>query len=385
MKLCYVGSLDSIHTGRWIRYFAARKHEVHLVTPSDTTRRSVEGVDVHVYWRIRTRIRLLDALLNALILLPTLLRFKALFRRVAPDLVHVHYINEGALYTVLTGTRPLVITAWGSDVLIEPRQSALRRWAVRLVLRRADLVTCDAEHMKEALIRLGTAPSRVAIIYFGADTERFSPARQDPGVRTRLGLDRSTVVFSSRNLEPIYDVESLVRAIPLVREKTPDVTFVIAGSGSDAPRLRAMVKSLGLEAAVRFVGRLPEDELARHAASVDIYVSTALSDGGLAASTAEAMACGLPVIITDVGDNRLWVADGVNGFIVPARDPTALASRIVQLVQDPEARERIRRSNRRLIQERNNWYREMARMEELYRALTAGVSGKRAGRESQPG
>jgi glycosyltransferase involved in cell wall biosynthesis len=371
MKLCYVGSLDSIHTERWIRYFSARQHEVHLLAPA-TTYRTPERVSVHFFWRIRTGIRILDVLLGALILIPTLLRFKAVFRRVAPDLVHVHYINDAALCTALTGVRPLVVTAWGSDVLIEPRKSALRRWVVQMVLRQADLITCDANHMKEALIRLGADPSRVAIVYFGTDTERFSPERRDQGLRTRLGLDGTTVVVSSRNLEPLYDVESLIMAIPLVLAETPAVKFVIAGSGSDERRLRALAESSGLGEAVRFLGRLTEHEMARHLASADIYVSTALSDAGLASSTAEAMASGLPVIITDVGDNRRWVTDARNGFIVPPHDPRALAARIVRLVQDGETRKRFAGTNRRIIEERNSWNREMAKMDELYRALTAG-------------
>lgn len=369
MRLCYVGTLNSIHMQRWIRYFTTTGDEVHLLSPSNTSEISTEGVRLHVFRTFRTRARILDFVLNGLIMIPRILQFRALFRRLSPDVVHVHYINDAAFYAALTGFRPLVVTAWGSDVLIGPRESPLLRWVVGFVLRRADLITCDADHMRDVLIRLGADPSRVAIIYFGTDTVRFSPAQRDQGLRAYLGLAGVTAVLSSRSLEPTYDVETLITAVPLVLDQTPAVKFVIAGSGSEESRLRGMVESLEVGEAVRFVGRLPESEMARYVASADVYVSTAISDGGLAASTAEAMACGLPVIITDVGDNRLWVKDGVNGFIVPPRNPQMLASSIVRLVMDGEVRERFGRNNRRIIEERNNWSKEMARMGQLYGAL----------------
>jgi glycosyltransferase involved in cell wall biosynthesis len=119
------------------------------------------------------------------------------------------------------------------------------------------------------------------------------------------------------------------------------------------------------------VGWIPEHDLPRYLASCDVYVSTALSDGGLAASTAEAMACGLPVIVTDVGDNAEWVQEGVQGFIVPPKDPSALAWRLASLLERGEERARLGRSGRALIEERNNWTAEMHRMEEYYRNLIA--------------
>jgi glycosyltransferase involved in cell wall biosynthesis len=100
-----------------------------------------------------------------------------------------------------------------------------------------------------------------------------------------------------------------------------------------------------------------------------VYVSTSRSDAGLAASTAEAMASGLPVVVTDSGENRVWVADGENGFIVPTQAPEMLAERILDLLRRPDVRARWGRANRQIIVERNDYVREMGRMEEIYRTL----------------
>jgi glycosyltransferase involved in cell wall biosynthesis len=329
----------------------------------------MENVRVHVYRNIRTHVHLLDLGLNLLGLPLRVAQFRAWMKRINPDVVHVHYINEAALCTTLVGFRPLVVTAYGSDVLINPRRSRLLRLLVRYVLLRADLVTCTGETVKGVLLSLGVAPSRVAIIYVGTDTERFHPRAGDSGLSENLALHNSPVVISLRRLDPVYDLGTLLNAVPLVLERCPTVKFIIAGSGSEEEKLQQMAVSIGVHESVRFVGYLSEEEVPRYLASADVYVSTALSDGGLSASTAEAMSCGLPVVITDVADNRRWVDEGISGFIVSPRDPQALAKRIIHLVEHREDGERVGVNARQVVVERNNWHKEMAKMEQIYQRM----------------
>jgi glycosyltransferase involved in cell wall biosynthesis len=120
---------------------------------------------------------------------------------------------------------------------------------------------------------------------------------------------------------------------------------------------------------VKFIGFIQNDKLPEYLNSMDVYVSTSLSDAGIAASTAEAMACGLPVIVTDVADNRVWVEDGVNGFVIPVKDPKLLAERVIHLLKNEDIRRRFGNISRKVIEERNNYYKEMAKMEEIYKKL----------------
>lgn len=371
MRLCYVAPLWSVHTVRWMRYFAQRGHEVHVLTPSFQGMPDLPDVKVHPLPYLRTGSRALDLLVAGVLLLPMVLRFRRLLRAIKPDVVHVHSINDAALFATLAGSRPLVVTAWGHDVLIGPKRSRILRQMVQFIIRKADMITCDAEHMKEALIRLGAAPSKVHIVYFGTDVEKLRPERRVPELRERLGIQGAMGVISLRSLDPIYDVASLVKAVPPVLERCPNVKFVIAGFGPEEANLKELASSLGVAERVQFVGRLSEEEIPAYLASADIYVSTALSDGGLASSTAEAMACGLPVIITDGYDNRKWVEDGISGFIVPPRSPEAVAARIIHLVEHEEDRKRLGLKGRGVIVERNNWAEVMSRMGERYEQLVA--------------
>lgn len=299
-------------------------------------------------------------------------RIRALIKRIEPDIVHAHYITNYGLFGALCNFRPFVITAWGSDVLIVPEArliSTIKVLIARYTLKRADAVTCDAPHMKEAMIRLGISSGKVNIIFFGVDTRKFSLGPKSETLRAQLVVYDSPAVISLRNLEPVYDIESLIKSAPSVLKEVPETKFLIAGKGSQEKRLRELAKSLGVSDSVKFIGFVQNERLPEYLNSVDVCVSTALSDAGIAASTAEAMACGLPVIVTDVADNRKWVEDGVNGFVVPVKDPKSLAERIVRLLKDEDIRERFGNINRKVIEERNNYYKEMAKMEDIYKKL----------------
>ncbi|MDP2729873.1 MAG: glycosyltransferase family 4 protein [Dehalococcoidales bacterium] len=364
MKICYVAP-PGVHTSRWLSYFADKGHDVHLITslePSD----NIDNVKLHLLKRIGPRLRVINYLINSV---PMLLQFKSLIKSIEPDILHAHYIMETSLLAALGGFHPFIVTTWGSDVLIAPRKSRMSGWVAKFVLKRADLVTCDAEHIKEPLTGLGADPRKIKLIYFGTDTEKFKPMPKDERLAKELGTPGSPTIISLRRFEPIYNVETLIRAVPLVLGEVPEAKFLLVERGSQQEMLKGLAESLGVSSRVIFTGLVPPDELPRYLNLADIYVSTSLSDAGLASSTAEAMACGLPVVITDFGDNGKWVQDGVNGFIIPQKAPQELASKIIALIKDEEMRKRFGKKNRGIITERSDWQKEMAKMGRLYEEL----------------
>jgi glycosyltransferase involved in cell wall biosynthesis len=274
-----------------------------------------------------------------------------LFREFRPDIIHVHYLSPfgalAGLYGSITGFGSIVLTPWGSDVLLAGR---LARKLVKYLIRRASAITCDAEHIRKAAFLMGGNPKRIVLIYFGTDVRKFSPESASDGLRRDLGTLGWPSVISCRALNPLYDVRSLVAALPEVVEEVPGARIVIAGRGSQETELKELSRELGVSDSVAFVGNIPNDQLPAYFSSSDIYISTSTSDAGLSASTAEAMACGLPVIVTDFGDNGKWVQHGLNGLIVPLRDPESVARSIVH-------------------EHRNNYYREMEKVGRLYEQM----------------
>jgi glycosyltransferase involved in cell wall biosynthesis len=348
-----------------VRYFVQRGHEVHVISFENT---QIEGTTVHV-------LKLPVLVKNATfpLKLASIYRIKALINRIEPEILHAHFVTNYGLFGALCNFNPFVITAWGSDVLIVPEAlfiSMMKKHIAKYTLRKADLVTCDAEHMKEAMRRLGTDPEKITLIHFGVDTRKFRPGEKSEEIRAKLGVYDSPTVISLRKLEPLYDIESLIRSLPLVLKEVPESQFVIAGKGSEEKSLGKLSESLGVSDNVKFVGFIPNDVLPQYLITMDVYVSTSLSDAGIAASTAEAMACGLPVVVTDVADNKKWIDNGVNGFVVPVKDPKSLAEKIIYLLQNEDIRKKFGKTSRKIIDERNNYYKEMEKMEDIYEELT---------------
>ncbi len=365
MKILYIGSVESIHLRRWVSFFAEKGHEVHaLDTGAVEEKDKPKNVKIHQIPERPFRLKPLRRFLRYVELVKGIRR---LIDELEPDLIHVHYIDHFALAAVASGFRPLVTTAWGSDVLIHPKRSLPRWFLARKVIRYSDLITCDAEHMRQALVRFGAKYENVKLVYFGTDLTQFNPGKKESKAFEKIGLaNKYPVIISLRALKPIYNVETFVRAIPLVLKRHPDTGFVIVGGGSEEQMLKDLCNELGVTASVRFTGRVSDQDLQLYTASADIYVSTSLSDAGLAASTAEAMACQVPVVITDFGDNRIWVKEGESGLLFPLRDHQGLAEKLNYLIDKPEEAARLALGGMKVIEETNNWHKEMEKMNRIY-------------------
>jgi len=223
--------------------------------------------------------------------------------------------------------------------------------------------------MKEATIGLGINSDKIQLIYFGIDTKKFHPDKKNNDFKLRLGYENRPMIISLRNFEPIYDIESLIQAVPLVTKQFPWAIFLIVGRGSEEKKLKNLTNKLNINNNIRFLGFIANDELPLYLVSADVYVSTSLSDAGIAASTAEAMACGTTVVITDSGENKKWVKNNENGVIVPIKNPEQLAQKIIELLKDKQKRNFLGLNGRKIIVQRNDYYGEMNKMEKLYKEL----------------
>ncbi len=367
MKICFFADAAAEHTRRWTKYFALKGHRVYLITWNSNILNDYEPVRVHVVQKTLASSNILLRILN----LPHLLsEIRKIIRETQPDIIHAHSAGAYTWMAMLSGFHPFVVTPWGSDILVDAKRSRWNRLLTSFALCRADLITCDAWHMKDEMVCLGVNSDRIQIVMFGVDLNRFvTYPNAEIELKKHFGLNDSLIVLSTRTLTHIHDVETFVRSIPLIQAAVPTAQFIVATDGSERKKLEDMTDALGVTEAVRFPGYLKEDEIIKWLCLADVYVSTSLTDAGLAASTAEAMAFGLPVVITDNGENSDWVIDGKGGYLVPNGASDMLAERVVRLLKDKNMRLKFGRVNRQIIEERNNYVTEMDRMEVIYEDL----------------
>lgn len=156
-------------------------------------------------------------------------------------------------------------------------------------------------------------------------------ARFHPSVRQRRSGAHLVV---ARNLETIYDNASAVRALALLRVQYPQARLTIAGTGPEEAALRRLVASLGLTDVVRLVGRLDRDAVAALYREADVALNPSTVDN-MPNSVLEALACGVPVVSTNVGGVTYIVQDGTTALLVPPRDPAAMACAVQRLLDNP--------------------------------------------------
>lgn len=172
----------------------------------------------------------------------------------------------------------------------------------------------------------------------------------------------------ARNLEPIYDNATAIRAFQMVQAKFAQASLTIAGSGPEAQRLRQMVQDMGLDHAVQFAGRLERDAMAALYRSADIMLNPSLADN-MPNSILEAWASGVPVVTTNVGGIPHLAQHGVNASLVPPGDPSAMAQECITLLSDAVLWQQRAQAGLQEAQ-RYTWQRVQPVLDEIYRQAT---------------
>ena len=358
MRIAFLGDASLDHVRRWADYFGRRGHDVLLLSFE-------EAGDCAVTCRRLHRV-LPTKLLGYTAALGGIKSELEFFR---PDLVNALYAGGYGFVAALSGFRPLVVTALGSDLLVDYPSSIIHRLQIDYAVRRADLVTTDADVLTDVLVKAGTPPVKILKVYLGIDEDIFFPQEGEPGAAPGAGAR----IVSTRNLHGIYGVENLIEALPVLIERF-DARAVICGDGPERGSLEQRAARLGLGGRVEFKGRLGPEAIADELRSADIYVSTSLSDS-TSVSLLEAMACGAPPVLTDIPANREWITDGENGLLVPPGDPRSLAAALGRILGDRAFASSIRALNRELVMEKGLWKRNMENVERAFRGLAGAGDG----------
>jgi glycosyltransferase involved in cell wall biosynthesis len=363
MRLLFIADSTSIHTRRWVCHFARHGHDTHIITLG-CKRERLPGVH-HVanftsFYYLRPSF-------------PAVwLRVRRLVRRIGPDILHGHFIHQYGWLAALCGVRPLVLTAWGTDILGLPGASrtGIGTWLTGYALRQADLLTATSEHLKTEMVRLGAPADRVHVVFWGVDPTTFRPDIDTRETRRLLAIPPGApVILSNRNHLPLYNNDIVLRAMQRVLPDVPQAVLVLQNSGgTQEAALRRLASELGIAASVRFLPQMSHEELPPLYALADVYVSVPSWDAG-PVSLKEAMASHATPIISRLPGPMEWIQDGVNGRVVPVRDVDALARAMDDLLRDARMREAFDRINRRRIVEHADHRTCMATVEALYRQL----------------
>jgi glycosyltransferase involved in cell wall biosynthesis len=255
---------------------------------------------------------------------------------------------------------PVVINYRGgeADAFMQKSQA----W-VRPSLLRADAVIVPSGFLEHVFSKYGVATKVVPNII---NLERFAAAAESGAGPLR--------VLVARNLEPIYDNETALRAFAIVLAQLPGATMVVAGSGPLRADLEQLASDLGIAGAVTFTGRVDNAGMGALYRAADLMLNPSTVDN-MPNSVLEALASGVAVVSTDVGGVPFLVEDGKTALLVPPRSPQAMADAMLRLAASPELASRLRAAGLNYVQQ-YAWPGVRPRLLEVYRAVVNTSTAK---------
>ncbi len=243
------------------------------------------------------------------------------------SIIHIHQANSYAYHTlkaIKSKNFKTILTTWGSDVLLLPKQSYIFANMVKFNLANSDIVTSGSLYMSSKILELCPSVKQLHTINFGIQNIPANVA--DLSVK-------ENIIFSNRLHKPLYNIDKIILAFDKLINQHPDYKLVIAGSGSETSILKKLAKNLDLhENQIIFTGMLDHEELIKWYKKAKYFVSIPISDS-TSMSLQEALAYGCYPIVSNLPANLECIINNINGII--NQNPNNLCSDLVQAINLP--------------------------------------------------
>jgi colanic acid/amylovoran biosynthesis glycosyltransferase len=238
---------------------------------------------------------------------------------------------------------PVVVSCRGSQINIRPHLPGQEGYvqALSTSLQQATAVHCVSFDIQQSVIGLGVSPDRCRIIRPAVEPDFFSPPAHPPDNQRLTLISTGSLIWSK-------SYETMITALKHLVDTGIDAELHIIGEGPELQHILFTIHDLGLQERVTLHGRLAPSAVRDHLRAADVFVLSSLSEG-ISNAALEGMSCGLPVVTTDCGGMREAITDGVEGFIVPLRDPQAMAAALLKLADDSLLRSRIGATGRNRV------------------------------------
>jgi glycosyltransferase involved in cell wall biosynthesis len=354
------GGLE-IHAHEMSRMQANCGHEVTVFTSNNNNLPEEEFKDGYRIVRYSRIIKIFGNSISLALLI------KLVKNRNNFDIIHAHShlflsTNICALIRFI-GSSPFIISNHGLMSASAPvwfntlYLKTLGKWT----LTRADKIICYTDGEKENIEKLGIDPKKISVIHNGVDTTLFVPRASEKIA------DKKQILWVGRHV-PGKGVEYLIEAFSLVQKKIPGTHLVLVGVGPEKMAIEDRIRKLHLQSSVTFIDYLDNTELPGIYKNSDVFVLPSLMEG-VPRTILEAMACGVPVVTTNL-PHLVGIVDGA-GLVVPPKDPALLSNAILTILEDASLAEKMGRRGRNRIEREYSWEDTVAKTLTSYESVIA--------------
>jgi glycosyltransferase involved in cell wall biosynthesis len=293
---------------------------------------------------------------------------RQIIKEIKPDLIHAGPIQNCAFLSVLSGFHPILAMSWGYDLVMDADKNAWMKWVTRYTLKHSAFFVSDANVSRNKAVAFGMDPERTVIFPWGTDIEHFMPKKEERGKKTKDASRNSITLFCSRTWESIYGVDVLAKAFVKVASVNPDVNLILLGGGSQGAKIRQILMNGGVMERVHFGGHVAQADLPRWYHMADLYISPSHVDGS-SVTLMEALASGLPCLVSDIAGNKEWIEEDVNGWLFRDGDVNDLVEKILNAIRNRTSFKKIREAARGTAEQKADWNRNFGKLLETYHVI----------------
>lgn len=344
-----LANLAGSHSVCWVNHFRRRGYEVHVFSVGEA-HAVLDGVQIH---------RMQERLPFKLDYFREVRRVRELVAKVRPAFVHAHYASGYGTLGRLIGFHPYIVSVWGSDVYEFPHRSPVHRWLLQRNLAAADYLCSTSEDMARETRKYTS--KRILITPFGVDCNFFSPNKIPSAEMGEF------VIGTVRSMDESYGIDTLLKAFKILVDRHPrsPCKLVIVGGGGREDEYKRLGQRLGLGTKVQFMGKVPHDRVPDYLRSFSVFAALSRRES-FGVAVLEASACGIPVVVSNVGGLPEIVVDGQTALMVSPDDEIGAADCFEKLFISSQLRNSLGQAGQRWVRERFEWNRTARVMETLY-------------------
>jgi len=275
----------------------------------------------------------------------------------------------GLIFNKLMGI-PYICYIHGEDVEAAATSRELS-WMVTKILANATKLICNSQNTANLLLNNWQADSRIIkILNPGCDTNKFIPAEPDEHIKSKLGWHNKKVILTVGRLQERKGQDMLIKALPAIKEVSPNILYAIIGGGEEKQKLDKLVNELNLQDHVMFMSEVSDEEMIQAYQQCDLFILPNRTVGkdieGFGMVLVEAQACGIPVIAGDSGGTAETMIIGETGFIVDCTEPEVIANKIIELFDLPNIIEQLGQNGRKHVVNTLDWQAHKNKAETLF-------------------
>jgi len=371
--LPHVGGIEKVVYEQGKRLLQ-KDFNLKVVTSRLNTKRnySIKGINVHCYNSFNIGFRI-----GIPYPIPHFTSYKTIAKMIrSSDLTHAHgHPYPSSLLAAKLAkkySKPIVITQHNTFIQYQGLWNSFERLndltIGKEVLKLADRILVVSDATKKYVVNLGANPEKITILHNGVDIHRFNSIKGlKEEMRKELDINEdANVALTVRRLVFKNGIDTLIESAKTAVKENANLVFLIVGRGPDLPEVRERIRQLNLEKSIKLLGFVSDEELPKYYNVADFFILPSKSGEGLPLVSLEAMACGLPVIATDVGGIK-EILEKNFGKIVPANDSASLKEAILDFSHrdlNP-----IKKGLRLLIEKKHSWDKNVEKLTKIYEEL----------------